>query len=172
MLLLDDHENLCGGPDAPVAVSRAVWTALTETLLVTKDDNVIIGLSDFGVKNLMESFPPNARQLVVGYGRDGADHALIRSVDPDHVATRFDSVVIASGDHIFASLALRLRSLGLLVCNVTTTAGRSSRDLAKACQCRARLKVNILDRAVLSRLAASRAGTHGYEGQWIVRHVN
>jgi hypothetical protein len=171
LLLLDDHENLCGGPDAPAAVARAVWEALTDALRVNDEDNVVVGLSDFGVKNFMDSLPVNSFQLVSGKGQDAADRALIEAVDPDHVADRFDSVAIASGDHIFADLARRLRRRGLLVCNVTAGPAGASHALARACHCRARLKLDVRDRGRLSRAAASRAGAHGYEGRWIVRHL-
>ncbi|MDR2566451.1 MAG: hypothetical protein LBC97_10460 [Bifidobacteriaceae bacterium] len=170
MLVLDDHENLCGGPDAPAVVSWAVWEALTSALAVTPEDNVLLGLSDFGAKNFMGSLPVNRVRLRVGRGPDGADNAIIDSVDPQHVAERFDSVVIASGDHIFATLAWRLRDLGMLVCNVTTSAAGVSRALVQACQCHARLRINVRDKGLLERLAASGVPTHGYEGQWIVRN--
>jgi hypothetical protein len=149
-----------------------VWTALASALGITADDNVIVGLSEFGARNFMESLPVSTLQLVIGHGQDGADRALIGAVDPEHVATRFDSVAIASGDHIFSGLAWRLRALGLLVCNVTTGASGPSRALARACQCHARLKVDVRDRALLARLAATRVAGHGYEGQWIGRHVS
>jgi hypothetical protein len=171
VLLLDDHENLCGGPDAPVAVSKAIWTALTQALSVDEYDNAIVGLSGFGAKNLMESLPMGQLRLVLGRGPDGADNALIRAIDPDHVASRFDSVAIASGDHIFATLAWRLRDLGLMVCNVTAVTAGSSRALSMACTCRVRLKIDVRDRAVLSQLALVPAPIHGYEGEWIARHV-
>lgn len=171
LLVLDDHENLCGGPDAPTAVSGVVWQALTQSLGVTANDSVILGLSGFGFKNLWPSLPVNQVQLLFGSGRDGADRAIIEAVDLDHTAQRYDSVAIASGDHIFAPLAWRLRDRGLLVCNVTVGGRGCSRALTKACQCHVRLKLDLGDHDTLARLAAIRATTHGYEGEWIGRHV-
>jgi hypothetical protein len=171
LLLLDDHENLCGGPDAPAAVSGAVWEALIDALSLTAADNAVVGLSDFGAKNFMSALPMGHIKLVVGRGRDGADHALIDAVDPQHVAERFHSVVIASGDHIFADLAWRLRDLGLLVCNVTAGGARAARSLARACQCHTRLRIDLRDRNMLARLAAARPASHGFEGAWIARQV-
>jgi len=57
---------------------------------------------------------PGAKVLH-GVGRDGADRALIASIDLDHIAGRFDSITIASGDHAFVDLAYRARRRGLEV---------------------------------------------------------
>jgi hypothetical protein len=48
-------------------------------------------------------------------GPDGADLALLGDADPDHVARRFQRVVIASGDHVFTERARELRARGLHV---------------------------------------------------------
>lgn len=53
--------------------------------------------------------------VVAGYGRDGADRALDAAVDLDHIARRFDTLVIASGDHWFTDMAYRAGRLGLHV---------------------------------------------------------
>ena len=85
--------------------------------------------------------PYSQVQLVVGDGPSGADRALIDAVDTNHVASRFDSVIIASGDHIFASLAKDLRVRGLQVCNVTSSRAQSSPKLAQECNFHVYLKV-------------------------------
>ena len=53
--------------------------------------------------------------VVAGYGPDGADRALDAAVDLDHIAARFDTLVIASGDHWFTDMAYRAGRLGLHV---------------------------------------------------------
>ena len=50
-----------------------------------------------------------------GSGEDGADRALIEGLDIEHIAGRFDSVVIGSGDHLFVDVAYRARERGLNV---------------------------------------------------------
>lgn len=48
-------------------------------------------------------------------GPDGADLALLAEADAAHVARRFDRVMIASGDHLFAERAMELRARGVRV---------------------------------------------------------
>ena len=55
-----------------------------------------------------------ARQVFHG-GHDGADVVLLDVLNEENAASRFSSVVLGSGDHIFAQAAGRLRKLG---CNV------------------------------------------------------
>ena len=57
---------------------------------------------------------PGARRLV-GRGVDGADVALIDSIDWPSLARGCDTVVIASGDYRFVDVAYRARVLGLRV---------------------------------------------------------
>jgi len=64
-------------------------------------------------------------QLRHGRGHDGADRALIDNFDVDHAATRFDTVVIGSGDHAFIDVAYRARQRGLKVVVVARPASLS-----------------------------------------------
>lgn len=125
MLVLVDHENLISGPSASAARSAWAWHRLKDALMITNDDSVIIGLSRYSLRRFMTSLPLRRVQIVVGDGPDGADHALIDSVDVTKVAEQYDYVVIASGDHIFANLACELRQAGCRVVNAFP-AGRGS----------------------------------------------
>jgi len=142
-LILVDHENLCGGPNAPEVVVSTVWKALKDFLQISEYDDTIIGLSKFSGARFMTSLPLNQVSLRIGKGPDGADHALLDAVDVEHDSTRYSSVVIASGDHIFIDLANQFRSRGLLVVNATTSCSSSSRWLALACTIQARLKLGV-----------------------------
>lgn len=66
--------------------------------------------------------------LFVAHGEDGADIALLAHAPPEWVAKRFDRLVIASGDHIFATRANAVREMGVLV-DVVRGIGGVSRDL-------------------------------------------
>jgi hypothetical protein len=68
---------------------------------------------------------------VVRSGRDGADLALVQIVDTENVASRFERVVIGSGDGIFAEPAARLQSLGASV-TVVSRRESLSRELSFA----------------------------------------
>ncbi|MEV0421920.1 hypothetical protein [Streptosporangium canum] len=54
-------------------------------------------------------------QLLVRSGRDGADGALAEVIRLDHLADRFERVVIGSGDGVFADFAGWLSGRGVLV---------------------------------------------------------
>lgn len=145
-LVVDDHENLVGGPgelddDTDVIEAGAIWQLLSDVCSLTDWDQVVIGLSSYSAKKWMEKLPLDKVQLVIGDGPDGADKALIDAVDVNHVAHRFDSVVIASGDHIFAETAAALRRAGVQVYNITSSRSGASKCLAAACGVHARLKV-------------------------------
>ena len=55
------------------------------------------------------------RILIGNHGPNSADHALLANADPDWVATRFNRLVIASGDGIFTSTANAMTGRGLTV---------------------------------------------------------
>ena len=67
-------------------------------------------------------------QLLVAHGEDGADLALLAQAPPEWVVKRFDRLVIASGDHIFAARANTVRAKGVLV-DVVRGVGGVSKDL-------------------------------------------
>jgi hypothetical protein len=74
---------------------------------------------------------PGARRLV-GRGLDGADVALIDSIDWPSLARGCDTVVIASGDYRFVDVAYRARALGLRVVVVSRR-----RSLSRYLECQA-----------------------------------
>lgn len=58
----------------------------------------------------------------VGRGADGSDLRLLNDADPVWLSQRFNRVVIASADGIFAELAQQLQQLGVKVVIASTTA--------------------------------------------------
>ena len=59
--------------------------------------------------------PHTSCQLQVRRGHDGADLALLGWGSPELIARRFDRLVVASGDGIFAGIVHALREFGLRV---------------------------------------------------------
>ncbi len=87
-------------------------------------DQLIVGCNPrlaFVAKDLF----PTAR-IVTGKGKDGADLALVATIDLDHAATRFSELCIVSGDHAFTELARYARQSGLAVRVVAPHAGLST----------------------------------------------
>ncbi|GII02026.1 NYN domain-containing protein [Planobispora takensis] len=69
-------------------------------------------------------------QILVRSGRDGADEALCEVIRLDHLDTRFERVVIGSGDGVFTDLAEWLRRSGVQVV-VVSRPGALSRRLRR-----------------------------------------
>lgn len=127
-LHLLDVENLAGGTsngDGGVAAALAAYRA---TVRVSPADHVVLGTGPTFACSAAAAWP--GARLRVGHGIDGADLALLGDVDPAFAATRYDRVVIGSGDHIFCSLVSALRPLGVAVV-VVAPASAISRDLRR-----------------------------------------
>ncbi|MHA7239568.1 NYN domain-containing protein [Arthrobacter sp. TMS1-12-1] len=61
-------------------------------------------------------------------GKDGADQALLEDLnDPTWVASHYDHVVIASGDHAFANTVAAIKSAGCPVTVIAPNVGLSKR---------------------------------------------
>jgi hypothetical protein len=112
-LVVDDIENLCGGPDVTIEAIRDVVAIVHDAFNLRPHDHVIIGTNP-ALGLTAAAAIPGAR-LVVGRGPDGADRALLAAVDPAHVARRYQRLVIGSGDHAFVPLAREARRRGVAV---------------------------------------------------------
>ena len=113
-LALVDVENCCG-IDRPVARDVAVArSALLATGVLPTGTQVVIGTS--ADRTLLEAgIGWRGPRLVIRKGHDGADLALLDVALNEGVAARFDTVVICSGDGIFAMAARYLRERGVRV---------------------------------------------------------
>lgn len=112
-LHLLDVENLAGGTARGGGAVAAALAAYRATVRVEPDDHVVLGTGPTFACPAMAAWP--GARLRVGHGVDGADLALLGDIDPAFAATRYDRVVIGSGDHIFCSLVAALRPLGVAV---------------------------------------------------------
>lgn len=81
---------------------------------VPADAHIVVAASSS--QNLLEAAFgwPGARTVWLP-GHDGADRALLEIAYEENVEKRYDKVVIASGDHIFAEAAIALQDLGVKV---------------------------------------------------------
>jgi hypothetical protein len=113
-LHLVDVENLMGGPlSGPIALQAAV-AAYNHLAPVRCGDHVIVGVNP-GLALAVFDVWPRAR-LVVRGGPDGADNALIACVgDVAWTASRYDRLVVGSGDGIFSVVIAAYRAAGIPV---------------------------------------------------------
>ena len=117
-LHLIDAENLLGGAVFTVEQARSLRTTLELTSGYRHGDSVVIASSHMSAGELWIGWGDSARRLVRS-GPDGADLVLLDVLRAEQPHKRFDRVVVASGDGIFAADCARLQMLG---CDVTVIA--------------------------------------------------
>jgi hypothetical protein len=126
-LYLIDLENMAGSSElcfadvakAQVRIRGAVTPAVT--------DHTVIASSHHNAAASYFGWTGSAQRLARS-GQDGADDALLEVVsDVTWIAARYDHVVIASGDHAFASAVAALKAAGCRVTVVAPDVGLSNR---------------------------------------------
>lgn len=116
-LVLVDIENIAGGACLTESAVRVAKEALAGTRQIRTTDHVVVGTSHIGLVSVGSSW--NGVRYVVRSGPDGADLALL-DVLTENIADRFESIVLASGDGIFARAVAELSAAGV----PTTVIGR------------------------------------------------
>lgn len=113
-LHLVDVENLMGGPLSGPLALRAAVTAYNALAPVQPGDHVIVGVNPQLALAVFDVWPQ--ARLVVRGGPDGADNALIAAVsDVAWTASRYDRLVVGSGDGIFSVVIAAYRAAGIPV---------------------------------------------------------
>ena len=123
-IVIVDLENMMFGDHADASRPDRSQEILELAEARRPTDMVIVGCNPrlaFSAKNL---FPSS--QIVTGHGKDGADIALIETLDLNHAAERFDELCIVSGDHAFAPIAHAARQRGLRIRVVAPRFGMST----------------------------------------------
>lgn len=116
-LVLVDIENIAGGACLTDTAVRRAKTQLGGTGQIGQADHVVIGTSHIGLVQIGSNW--DGVRYVVRSGPDGADLALLEVLG-ENVAERFESVVLASGDGIFAPTIAEFAAIGI----PTTVIGR------------------------------------------------
>jgi hypothetical protein len=112
-LHLIDLENLAGGPRFSPVEALSIERTYRSIVGIGPRDLVVVSTSHVAAPASWEAFA-SARRLMRS-GRDGADLELLSVVANERVSTRFSSVVVASGDRIFAEPCAQLQQRGCLV---------------------------------------------------------
>ena len=137
-LIVVDIENVVGGTCDTEARAEWAYRRLLDTIDFREEDQVVVGV-DVGALAFVAWVWARARS-VPGYGADGADIALLEVLRED-VARRFNAIVVASGDGIFADLVTELTGHGV---HVTVA--------AHECALSAKLRLAASEVVLLSRL--------------------
>lgn len=113
-LHLIDIENELGTGQVKATDIARFRTYYLKANNVPADAHIVVASSSS--QNLLESaFGWPGARTVWFPGHDGADRALLEIAYEENVEKRYDKVVIASGDHIFAEAADALQNLGVKV---------------------------------------------------------
>jgi NYN domain len=112
-LILVDIENVVEG--AVLSEAAALWArvlveAVTE---LAADEQVVVATSHIGLLHTHSAWP--SARLRVRSGCDGVDLELLRVLETEGIANRFDEVVLVSGDGIFTDAVAKLGRLGVRV---------------------------------------------------------
>jgi NYN domain len=142
-LVLVDIENMAGGACLTAQPVLRVKQRLGELLSLGVHDQVVIGTSHIGLVEVGCNWQGARR--VVRSGPNGADLALLDVLD-ERISDRFEEVVLASGDGIFACAVATLATRGV----PTTVVGRCRGTVAKTLQLAASRVVYLYDLGPMS----------------------
>lgn len=125
-IVLIDLENMLFGDHEEQALEHGGSGSSILKLAEARrpSDQVIVGCNPHLAFVAKELFP--SAQIVTGKGKDGADLALVATIDLAHAAERFSELCIVSGDHAFTSVAQEARLAGLRVRVIAPHAGLST----------------------------------------------
>src|SRR4051812_21791318 len=112
-LHLIDAENLAGERHIDPTAVTAAGSTYRDHIAVGAYDHVWVGCHPQLAYAVRQGWP--SARILIGHGPDGADNALLAAADQVDLSSRFDRVVVASGDGIFAALVAGLRLRGLEV---------------------------------------------------------
>ncbi len=139
-LHLIDLENLCGAGSTTAEDAARVLAAYVDAVKIGPADSIHIGVAHHMATAVMPVLCVFPGRLHVRSGRDGAETALLESIDLAHISTRFSRLIIASADRTFTEAADEARRLGMTVWQVTGRGGLS-RELSRVTDLRMRLRL-------------------------------
>jgi NYN domain len=108
---LVDIENLAGKARPGRPVIEAIRQDYFSQVRPGPEDHIVIACNHGACLEVGLGWP--GARLIARSGPDGADLALLAVLDNEDVQLRFDCVVLASGDGIFADPAARLAANGV-----------------------------------------------------------
>lgn len=141
-LHLIDLENLCGDAFPAEEHIARVWNTYRYGVSNSPEDHYVVGSSHLFASRAWFVLPPQGIQRCVRSGKDGGELAILAQFDLEHTAARFDRLVIASGDGMFATTARMARNCGLHIHQVSGLA-RCSRTLASIAHTHSRLRLTL-----------------------------
>jgi hypothetical protein len=145
-LHLIDLENLCGSGLPTEQVIATVWTTYRYGVPTSPDDHYIVGASHLCAQRAWFILPTQGVQRRVRSGKDGAELAILTELDLSYAISRYDRLVIGSGDGMFTPAARAAREQGLHVHQVSGV-GTCARTLSQAAHTHSRLRLRAIEPA-------------------------
>lgn len=108
-----DIENVVGGAVMTLAQAETARRCIESTMTARDDEQVVLGSSHIGALNAWLAW--KGARMLVRSGEDGADLELLKVLEDEHIAERFDEVVLISGDGIFTDTVAALGAVGVWV---------------------------------------------------------
>jgi hypothetical protein len=112
-LHLVDVENLVGSGRPTARDLEAVHRLYRELQLVGGQDHIVVACNPYVAVEVADAWAP--ARLRVGHGPSGADLQLLDVALHERITSRFDHVVIGSGDGVFTEVTVGLQAAGLPV---------------------------------------------------------
>lgn len=131
-----DLENILGGSLREADI-RLAWSLIHPA--INDGDQVLIASGPSLARVALFTLNNENVRFYIRGGAEGADDELLFRTDEVHASGRFGTLVIASGNHKFATMAMRARHAGMRVWQVEGR-GTTSKALRNACHVHARLK--------------------------------
>ena len=136
---LVDFENLCNESLMTQDTAELVRASYLEQVGVEAMDQVVIATSRINALTAFMAWPGN-RHLMRD-GKDGADIEIAEVILTEHLAERFDTVYVASGDSGLAPFVSALSAQGVKTV-VVSLPGSLGREAAMAASTVIRLQVS------------------------------
>lgn len=128
-LILVDIENLVGGSHITADIVTDAFEQLRSALGPSPHDVWTTACGPTLLAAAMSVFPS---RVLLGRGKDGADHRLVDCLHPGDIIGRYESIVLASGDAVaFAEPVRQLAARGVPT-DVFVGAGFIGADLYRA----------------------------------------
>lgn len=124
-LVLVDIENFIGGAIFTAGDVTCAQHLIASLIGPINSDLATVGVSHMGMFSVHQSW--GGARMLVQSGPDGADLKLLEELCHDDIASRFDEVVLISGDGIFTESVAKLTARSVKVTVVAPSDGCSRR---------------------------------------------
>jgi NYN domain len=148
-----DIENIAGDPLPTVFAVERIRDSYFDHVGVRAGDHVVVACNHLALLDVGVGWGLRGPRYLVRSGPDGADLELLDVLLTEHVAEHYTTVVIASGDGVFAAAATSLAARG---CKVRVVSRRESLSARLALAAHEVLYIDTIETAAAAASVPSR----------------